>query len=634
MGRRLHLLKRNDVFWWRRRLPRALLAHGAPAEFRRSLATTEPALARLRALRLSFIFEDVLLAHATKLRSKPLSRWQRDQVLGELYRKILEECDDWAAKRAPASKHLTPEDPEWHVDEYFRPGQLRSWWTTLFQCGEYDEAADRLKPLLASHRIELDPESPEFRSLAADGMRHAIAAFAEAEETLEAGRLDDAALARLRRNHAGAAGPGPANAQSAQDMPPRQQHHDRRLPSPDWPLREIYELFVADKRGISWKAEAEDDAWKALELFEELVGLRKIGEIDHGDAYAFRAQIQRLPKYHGKGRYTGLGPARAIDLAGEIEAELKENLARALAAGEITEEEHDEKLAAGLVPRCGPKTVNKHLDYIGGCLKWANKRFGWQLKNPFADNRFSKRELRKTGKARRAMKDAELKELFETALFTGCHSEDRRSRRGNLVLKDSFYWLPLITVYTGARLEEICQLTVADIIEVDDTWCIKISAEEDDQEVKTEAALRLIPLHPALLKLGLVDRVLKLRAAGKRRLFPDLTAGGRYGRYGYRLTKRWTHYRRQVGLYAPGKDFHTLRHSFNTHLLNKNVPVVWMSQIMGHATSTQTAGYAVNYETSSTYYGGAEIAALAGAVAQFDFGLKLMEVGGEWQITR
>lgn len=330
----------------------------------------------------------------------------------------------------------------------------------------------------------------------------------------------------------------------------------------------------------------------------------------------------------------GLGPVQAIDLAGEIEAVLEETLARALAAGEITREEHDEKLAAGRVARRSPKTVNKHLDYLGGCIKWANKRFGWQLKNSFADNRFSKRELRKTGRARRAMKDAELKTLFETPLFTGCSSESRRSLPGKLILKDSFYWVPLVTVYTGARLEEICQLTVADILQVDDSWCIKISAEEDDQEVKTEAALRLIPLHPALIKLGLVDRVLALRTAGKRRLFPDLTAGGRYGRYGYRLTKRWTHYRKQIGLYAPGKDFHTLRHSFNTHLLNKNVPVVWMSQIMGHSTSTQTAGYAVNFETSSTYYGGAEITALAGAVAQFDFGLRLEERDGEWQIAR
>ncbi len=77
-----------------------------------------------------------------------------------------------------------------------------------------------------------------------------------------------------------------------------------------------------------------------------------------------------------------------------------------------------------------------------------------------------------------------------------------------------------------------------------------------------------------------------------------------------------------------------MRHSFNTHLLNKKVPIVWMSQLMGHAQACQTAGYAVNAETSSTYYGGAEIPLLKDAVEQFDFGLKLGEVDGEWQVVR
>jgi hypothetical protein len=68
MGR-LHLFKRNAVFYWRRRLPHELAVRGGAGELRRSLATAEPALARLRALRLSTIFEEVLLSHATKLRS-------------------------------------------------------------------------------------------------------------------------------------------------------------------------------------------------------------------------------------------------------------------------------------------------------------------------------------------------------------------------------------------------------------------------------------------------------------------------------------------------------------------------------------------------------------------------------------
>lgn len=106
MGHRLHLLKRNQVFWWRRRLPRALVLRGGPWEIRRSLGTAEPALARLRALKLTTAFEDVLLSHAKPLRAaKPLTAWQRDQILGELYDRMAVQssgCDFIISRIRPA----------------------------------------------------------------------------------------------------------------------------------------------------------------------------------------------------------------------------------------------------------------------------------------------------------------------------------------------------------------------------------------------------------------------------------------------------------------------------------------------------------------------------------------------------
>lgn len=220
-----------------------------------------------------------------------------------------------------------PEDPEWQVDEYFRPGQLRSWWTTLFQCGEYDEAADRLRPLLASHRIDLPEDSIEFKQLASEGMRYAIAAFQEAEETIEAGRLDDGALVRLRRQlgrlpadgaaTGGLPGGNVVDVFSRTALSPRP---DGRSPDSDpatvpFPssfdvpvttdlLRKVYTKFVEAKQEAgAWKQEAVDDAWKALELCEELIGVMSIGDIEHSHANAFRARILLLPKYHGKGRF-------------------------------------------------------------------------------------------------------------------------------------------------------------------------------------------------------------------------------------------------------------------------------------------------------------------------------------------
>ncbi|WP_281849310.1 hypothetical protein [Dyella sp. GSA-30] len=44
--------------------------------------------------------------------------------------------------------------------------------------------------------------------------------------------------------------------------------------------------------------------------------------------------------------------------------------------------------------------------------------------------------------------------------------------------------------------------------------------------MKSEASIRTIPVHPALLELGLLHRVEALRMAGETRLFPKVKLGG------------------------------------------------------------------------------------------------------------
>lgn len=56
-------------------------------------------------------------------------------------------------------------------------------------------------------------------------------------------------------------------------------------------------------------------------------------------------------------------------------------------------------------------------------------------------------------------------------------------------------------LYTGARLNEICQLQFDDIQEEDGIKFISIN-ENDGKHVKTKAGIRKIPIHQELIKLG------------------------------------------------------------------------------------------------------------------------------------
>ena len=83
------------------------------------------------------------------------------------------------------------------------------------------------------------------------------------------------------------------------------------------------------------------------------------------------------------------------------------------------------------------------------------------------------------------------------------------------------YWVPLVALYSGARLEEICQLEVRDIRKVGDVWCFDIN-DRGDKAVKTDAGKRLVPLHPQLIALGFLEYWETMKREGEKRLFPNL----------------------------------------------------------------------------------------------------------------
>lgn len=66
---------------------------------------------------------------------------------------------------------------------------------------------------------------------------------------------------------------------------------------------------------------------------------------------------------------------------------------------------------------------------------------------------------------------------------------------GNLLALDKpcDYWLPLLGLFTGGRLSELCQLKPANIRQINGIWAIDINEEDDDQSVKTVAGIRIIP---------------------------------------------------------------------------------------------------------------------------------------------
>ncbi|GMV29162.1 MAG: hypothetical protein AMXMBFR59_12870 [Rhodanobacteraceae bacterium] len=146
-------------------------------------------------------------------------------------------------------------------------------------------------------------------------------------------------------------------------------------------------------------------------------------------------------------------------------------------------------------------------------------------------------------------------------------------------------WAALIGLYTGARVGEIAQLYLSDFIEEDGIPCIRIATDSDGQSLKTEASRRLVPIHPALVELGLLERVKELRQRGEERLFHDMRIDGRAGAgnaiskgFGYYLDKLGIKPRRTNGIVG----FHSLRKTVIQELQGSRLPAERRRAFVGH----------------------------------------------------
>lgn len=157
--------------------------------------------------------------------------------------------------------------------------------------------------------------------------------------------------------------------------------------------------------------------------------------------------------------------------------------------------------------------------------------------------------------------------------------------------KAAHFWVPLLGLFTGARLEELCQLYLKDFGRTPDgVWYISISPDED-KRLKNMTAKRKVPLHDELIRLGLIERVEYLKSHGVDRLFPELTKTGKLSRYGGPVSQWFTRFRREEGVGIGDeegkKTFHSFRHTMADYFKQKGFQgtPTWatLQNVIGHS---------------------------------------------------
>lgn len=177
-----------------------------------------------------------------------------------------------------------------------------------------------------------------------------------------------------------------------------------------------------------------------------------------------------------------------------------------------------------------------------------------------------------TGSFRLAVKRAP-KNAVSRQAFT---AEDLALIHQQAVSSDDTALADLIALgaYTGARIEELCSLTVK--TSAGDAFTIN--------DAKTDAGIRQVPIHPRLAPV-----VKRLQEASTDSYLIPSTAAGKYGVRSDPLSKRFGRLKAVMG-FAPAYVFHSIRKTVATQLEQAGVPEGIAADILGHEKQTLSYG--------------------------------------------
>jgi integrase len=171
-------------------------------------------------------------------------------------------------------------------------------------------------------------------------------------------------------------------------------------------------------------------------------------------------------------------------------------------------------------------------------------------------------------------------------------------------LDDFKFWLPLLGIYTGARLSELSQLRISDVYQEQGVWVISIRATAARQ-LKTDSSERLVPLHNKLIEMGFLN-FHQQRAAlknGDRQaaLFDNVRVYGTLA--ASHVASRWFlgdgngkgGYLALCGMAEDRLTFHGLRHTFINQFRRQKLDLTIAKALVGHADRSTTGGYGDAY---------------------------------------
>lgn len=162
------------------------------------------------------------------------------------------------------------------------------------------------------------------------------------------------------------------------------------------------------------------------------------------------------------------------------------------------------------------------------------------------------------------------------------------------------WWIPMLALWTGARLNELCQLRVDDVAERGGIHCLLIR-DGDGKRLKTANAHRVIPLHPKLVAFGFLDYVEAARQRNDAQVFTGLPVN-KHGNASDKFSKWFGFFLHDLEVKTSKTCFHSFRHTFRDALREAGIARELVQALGGWTKGNGTEEvYGQGYSTMRLY---------------------------------
>lgn len=560
-GQPSYLYHTPSGYIFRLRVPCDLKDLVGQTEFRYSLRTGKLRLAKIRARSIASYIQTLFM----KARSN-MQEFNKDQIASLVKKYIRETLDNDEMCRALSGKSIGAETLEGRTfaeASNMKAPEAQSMLKVVsrwIQNGDHSFMEGVARKMIQEYGVNVDTESASYKVLERELLKgfHDVLKVRIKRSEGDYSESNEELIPVLQQ-------PGEVDSSQPVESPVLEEHQAVLF-------SEIKEKYVSENaQSGAWKATTEADYVNAFDLFQRVMGDLDVSGINRRVMAEFKDKLVKLPPNINK-------------------------------SPQYRELSIDEIIASRPKKTLATLSINKTLTRLGSLFRWAVYH-GYIQQN--SAEGLKVKQNKQANQQREAFTLNDLEKIFGSPEYIqGKHNQPYK------------YWVPLIALYTGCRLEEICQLHLEDICKEEDIWVFDIN-NKDGRQLKNQASRRLIPIHPHLMELGLLGDVEQLKKSGALRLFPELRNTHR-GKYGHYVGRWFSSYLTKYGVKSETKVFHSFRHTFITHLKHKQVDTYMLQEIDGHSLSGETMGrYGKRYTPDIL---------LKEVIEKVDFGLDLESI--------